>query len=210
MLTDDFVATIRDAAEKLRGRQKRAFQAKVSVDYLGGSARRAETVFGWGREAVQKGLLERQGTAAISEISVDRSIKALGRPKTEDRLPQLEADIRSLVDPQISGRSTKSSRSQVSVRFCVHAHDRRECATSVDQTHGLQAPGPSRKTHATSHFGNALERNTARHGREDARVGQNDDLERDSTRGAALRPRLRNGNPVNSGSSQAVSAASAS
>ncbi len=100
MLADDFVATIRDAAEKLRGRQKRAFQAKVSVDYLGGSARRAETVFGWGREAVQKGLLERQGTAAISEISVDRSIKALGRPKTEDRLPQLEADIRSLVDPQ--------------------------------------------------------------------------------------------------------------
>ena len=47
MLTDDFVATIRDAANRLRGRQKRAFQAQVAVDYLGGSARRAETVFGW-------------------------------------------------------------------------------------------------------------------------------------------------------------------
>ena len=57
-------------------------------------------MFGWGREAVQKGLLERQGTPAISEISVDPSIKPLGRPKTEHRLPQLEADIRSLVDPQ--------------------------------------------------------------------------------------------------------------
>ncbi len=99
MLVDDIVATIRDAANGLRGRQKRAFQARVAVDYLGGSARRAETVFGWGREAVQKGLLERQGTPAISEISVDPSVKAPGRPKTEDRLPQLEADIRSLVEP---------------------------------------------------------------------------------------------------------------
>ena len=55
MLTDDFVATIRDAANRLRGRQKRAFQAQVAVDYLGGSARRAETVFGWGRENARVG-----------------------------------------------------------------------------------------------------------------------------------------------------------
>ena len=38
MLTDDFVATIRDAANRLRGRQKRAFQAQVAVDYLGGTS----------------------------------------------------------------------------------------------------------------------------------------------------------------------------
>ena len=54
--TDSVVATIKDAASKLTGQQKRAFQARVTLDYMGGSARRAETVFGWGRDAVQQGL----------------------------------------------------------------------------------------------------------------------------------------------------------
>ena len=52
--TDPMVATIKDAAAKLTGHPRRAFQAKVTLDYLGGSARRAETVVGWGREAVQR------------------------------------------------------------------------------------------------------------------------------------------------------------
>ena len=60
-LTDPIVATIKDAAAKLSGHRKRAFQAKVTRDYLGGSARRAETVFGWGRETVRRGLRETQG-----------------------------------------------------------------------------------------------------------------------------------------------------
>ncbi len=60
-LTDLMLVTIKDAAVKLIGHRKRAFQAKVTRDYLGGSARRAETVFGWGREAVQRGLWEFQG-----------------------------------------------------------------------------------------------------------------------------------------------------
>lgn len=100
MLTDAMVATIKDAAAKLRGRRKRTFQAKVTLDYLDGSARRAETVFGWGREAVQKGLLELQGRSASSDVSEHPRRDARGRPKTEERLSGLEADIRSLVDPQ--------------------------------------------------------------------------------------------------------------
>ena len=55
-LSDPMVATIKDAAGKLTGRPKRPFQANVTWDYLEGSARRAETVLGWGREAVQKVL----------------------------------------------------------------------------------------------------------------------------------------------------------
>jgi hypothetical protein len=100
MLTDAMVATIKDAAGKLRGRRKRTFQAKVTLDYLDGSARRAETVFGWGREAVGKGLLELQGRSASSDLSEHPRRDARGRPKTEERLSGLEADIRSLVDPQ--------------------------------------------------------------------------------------------------------------
>ena len=51
-LTDPVIATLKDAAGRLTGHQRRAFQARVSLDYLGDSARRAETVFGWRREAV--------------------------------------------------------------------------------------------------------------------------------------------------------------
>jgi len=100
VLTDAMVATIKDAAAKLRGRRKRTFQAKVTLDYLEGSPRRAETVFGWGREAVGKGLVELEGRSASSDVSKDPRQEARGRPKTEERLSGLEADIRSLVDPQ--------------------------------------------------------------------------------------------------------------
>ena len=100
-LTDPMVATIKDAAAKLTGHQKRAFQAKVTLDYLGASARRAETVFGWGREAVQRGVWEVQGVQQASiVVPHPQCHDARGRRKTEERLSRLEEDIRSLVEPQ--------------------------------------------------------------------------------------------------------------
>ena len=100
-LTDPMVATIKDAAAKLTGHPRRAFQAKVTLDYLGGSARRAETVFGWGREAVQRGLWEFQGLQQASiVVPHPQCHDARGRRKTEERLSRLEEDIRSLVEPQ--------------------------------------------------------------------------------------------------------------
>jgi hypothetical protein len=38
----------KDASGKLTGTKRRAFQAKVSIDYLNSKARKAETIFGWG------------------------------------------------------------------------------------------------------------------------------------------------------------------
>ncbi len=100
-LTDPLVATIKDAARKLTGRRRRAFQAKVTLDYLEGSARRAETVFGWGREAVQRGLRKIGGSQEDAAIAADPNPHdARGRRKTEEQLSRLEEDIRSLVDPQ--------------------------------------------------------------------------------------------------------------
>ena len=107
-LTDPMVATIKDAAAKLTGHLRRAFQAKVTLDYLGGSARRAETVFGWGREAVQRGLWEFRGLQQASiVVPHPQCHDARGRRKTEERLSRLEEDIRSLVEP----------RSQVDPKF---------------------------------------------------------------------------------------------
>ena len=107
-LTDSVMATFKDAAKKLTGHRKRAFQAKVTLDYLHGSARHAETVFGWGREAVQRGLWEFLGLrqAPIIVPHPERH-DTRGRRKTEERLSRLEKDIRSLVEP----------RSQVDPKF---------------------------------------------------------------------------------------------
>ncbi len=69
--------------------------AKVTEDYFDGSARKAQTVMGWNRQSVQLGLNERR--AGI--ICVD-NYQARGRHKSEQVQPNLEADIRSLVDSQ--------------------------------------------------------------------------------------------------------------
>jgi hypothetical protein len=67
----------------------------VTKEYLGGSGRRAERVFGWSRTTVEKGLGELQrGIVCIDNFS------ARGRHRTEEKDPALEAAIRALVDPQ--------------------------------------------------------------------------------------------------------------
>ena len=67
--TDQVDALLRSAARRLTGYQRRLFQAKVTTELCGGSARLAERRFGWGRETVEKGLHEsRQGDALPGEL----------------------------------------------------------------------------------------------------------------------------------------------
>lgn len=95
MLSDPIQLTFKDAAKKLTGHRKREFVAQVTEDYFGGSARKAETVLGWCRHSVQLGLHERR--TAI--VCLD-NYQARGRHKSEEILPNLEIDIRALVDAQ--------------------------------------------------------------------------------------------------------------
>ena len=95
MLTEEIIATIKDAAQKLTGAKRRAFEAQATLDYLGGDARLAETVFGWSRQTVKRGLKELwRGITRADNFS------ARGNKKTEEKLPKLEEDIRSLAEPQ--------------------------------------------------------------------------------------------------------------
>ena len=87
------VQTLRCASQKLTGAARRAFQAEVTRDYCKGSPRLAERTFGWSRLAVQKGLTEQETGDIIADQ--ERS----GRPSYSQRLPSLQDDIRSLVDP---------------------------------------------------------------------------------------------------------------
>lgn len=94
-LTDDMIGVIKSAAAKLTGFERRQFMAEMALKYCGGSPRRAETVFGWGREAVQTGLNEKR-----TGIRCLDSFQARGRKKTEEQIPQLAEEIRRIVDPQ--------------------------------------------------------------------------------------------------------------
>ena len=94
-LPDQQVATLKDAAGKLTGASRRAFQAQVTLDYLDGRARLAETVLGWSREGVALGLHElRTGITCVEHFS------ARGNRKSEEKQPRLEQDIRALAEPE--------------------------------------------------------------------------------------------------------------
>jgi DDE family transposase len=93
-LTEQVIETIKSGSQKLTGYRRRQFQAEVASQYCGGNPRRAETVFGWGRDAVQLGLQElRTGIRCVDDYS------SRGRHKTEDKFPELTAEIQALVEP---------------------------------------------------------------------------------------------------------------
>ena len=54
MLESKVKATIRDAASRLNGSEKRGFMARVTNDYFDGSARKAKTYLGWNANTVKK------------------------------------------------------------------------------------------------------------------------------------------------------------
>lgn len=87
-------ALLRLAARRLTGPKRRLFIAEVTVQLCGGSARRAERRFRWGRATVTKGLRElQQGIHWVDNF------QARGRPRLEDKNPQLAQDIRALAEP---------------------------------------------------------------------------------------------------------------
>lgn len=94
-LTDDLISSLKSAAKLLTGYRRRCFQAQMAMKYCGSSARQAERVFGWGREAVNTGLHElRSGIRCLDACNLR------GRKKTEDRCPALAEHIHRIVEPQ--------------------------------------------------------------------------------------------------------------
>ena len=94
-LTESVKETIKSAARKLTGFRRRQFQAEMTIKYCQGHPRRAEEVFGWGRDAVNTGLNElRTGIRCMDGFS------ARGRHKTEEQQPELVSEIHALVEPE--------------------------------------------------------------------------------------------------------------
>jgi hypothetical protein len=94
-LSGQHITTIKDAAKKLTGAKRWAFQAQVAIDYVDSKPYLVEKTFGWDRRTVALGLNElRTGFVCVDNF------KARGNKKTEEKLPQLEIDIVALADPE--------------------------------------------------------------------------------------------------------------
>lgn len=85
---------LRSAAHRLKGHQRRLFQAEVTTQLCDGNVRQAERRFGWGRQTVATGLQETaHGLRCLENFA------ARGRQRSEDKNPQLAADLRAIVEP---------------------------------------------------------------------------------------------------------------
>jgi hypothetical protein len=85
---------LRLAASKMTGAARRAFQAEMTLKYCRGSARLAETLLGWNREAVAVGLAEqRTGIRCVGAQSA-----CSGRKRWEEHEPEVAAALRQLAE----------------------------------------------------------------------------------------------------------------
>jgi len=82
-------------ADRLKGHQRRLFQAEICLKLCEGKPRQAERRFGWGRDSVARGIHEFQ-----SGIRCVENFAAKGRRRAEVRNPQLARDIREIVGPK--------------------------------------------------------------------------------------------------------------
>lgn len=135
LLTDDVVQTIQSAAKLLTGYRRRRFQAETAVKYCNGSAREAETTFGWGRAAVNTGLNElRSGIRCLDAAHLR------GRKKSEELCPQLAEHVQRLVEPQAQA----DPKFQTTLAFTrITAKTVRDALQAVPELQGFV---PSRQT----------------------------------------------------------------
>ncbi len=87
------IQTIKNAAQQMSRINRRRFQAQVVLDHCNGNTSLAKTLFGWDQRTTRKALLERKKRKVIPDHA--RS----GRTSFSRKLPDLQKDIRELVDP---------------------------------------------------------------------------------------------------------------
>ena len=93
-LSSSQIQDLRLAAAQMTGAARRAFQAEMTLKYCHGSARFAETVLGWSRQAVEVGLAERRtGICCLGAHS-----PWSGRNRWEEKYPEAATALRALAE----------------------------------------------------------------------------------------------------------------
>jgi hypothetical protein len=87
------IQTIIHAAQQMNQIDRRRFQAQVVLDHCNGNTSQARVLFGWDQRTTRKALLEKEKGKTI--VDQQRS----GRKSFSVKLPNIQKDIRELVDP---------------------------------------------------------------------------------------------------------------
>jgi hypothetical protein len=93
-VTEEHIADIRLAASNMTGAIRRSFMAEMTLKYCDGSARTAETVFGWSKYTVATGLGEkRTGITCLGAQSA-----CSGNIRWEEREPEAAETLRRIAE----------------------------------------------------------------------------------------------------------------
>ena len=84
LLPKSVVDSFRRTAKSLTGYARRVLQAVVTDEHAKGSPRKAETLFGWNRDAVKRGLCEKR---------IGREIRSISSSKGRPRVGTLNKDL---------------------------------------------------------------------------------------------------------------------
>jgi hypothetical protein len=88
------IEDLRLAAAQMTGAARRAFQAEMTLKYCHESARLAETLMGWSREAVEVGLAERR----TGIVCIGAQAAWSGRKRWEEKYPQAAQALREVAE----------------------------------------------------------------------------------------------------------------
>jgi Rhodopirellula transposase DDE domain len=94
-ITEAVKATLNETQTRLSGYERRHFMAQIVETVFGGKPTHAEQQLGWNRTTLRKALAELAGGFCYLDRYSER-----GRKKAEERLPNLLADLRAIVDSQ--------------------------------------------------------------------------------------------------------------
>lgn len=93
-LSREQLADIHLATTKMHGSERRAFQAEMTLKYCNGSARNAETHFGWNRKTVTLGLAEkRSGLVCVGAQAVFSGTK-----RWEEQYPEAATLLQAIAE----------------------------------------------------------------------------------------------------------------
>jgi len=126
------------AAKQLRGSTRRIFIANLCNTLCEDSARKTEHCFGWVLATVEKGLADRALT--VKERPSRPSSANKGRMPWEKRYPQIEMDIRLIVEPHTQ------SDPELKPERCYTNLSAAEVLTALQQKGYPQSQLPSERT----------------------------------------------------------------
>lgn len=129
------IEDLRLAASKMRGAERRNFQAQMALKYCNGNARLTETIFGWGRNNVELGLAEKR----TGIICAGAQSAFGGAKRWEERQPEAAAALLSLAEAHAQQDPTFQT---------TIAYTRLTAAQAIEQLRysgfgGEQVPAPS-------------------------------------------------------------------